>query len=443
MPNYFTARAMLTVAATLTTAVIGCGETSSHQSPDEGERTLVTTTVRHEDMISTVTNSGRVEPVREVVIKSKASGEILRFPVEIGDVVSAGALLAQVDTTEAATQVRQTSADLAYQRAQLRVASRRLEQANQLFDRGMISQDDLDEAELEAARVRSQIIRTEAALENARERLRETVVRAPIDGTVLEKDVEAGQVISSAMSGVSEGTTLLTMADLTALQVRVLADQSDLGKIQPGQEATITPEAFGNRSFSGRVTKIEPYPERKRDVTYFPVLIDIDNREGALLPGMDCRARIHVRRIQNALVVSTDAVVPLDEAEKVAPLLDIPQDTVAAAIVAAGGTPTGETEVTSTRSSIPPWIRERLGHVGREPAGPRDAAIVFVVDSASSAIRPTPIRYGSQDWDVTQIVAGLDDGTTVLIPPSAMVAQQFKDFREQLDRFRANLPGRK
>jgi len=401
---------------------------------------MVTVPVKRQNMITDVTSTGRIEPIRTIDIKSKASGKILRLPVETGDVVQTGALLAQVDTTEAATQVRQKRADLEYIQAQLTMAEGKKGRAVDLLRQGMISRDEYDQAILDYAETRSRLISTQAGLESAEERLRETVVRAPTRGTILEKKVEEGQVIASATSLVSEGTSLMKMADLTNMQVRVLMDQTDLGKIRPGQEATIIADAYRGRKFEGRVIKIEPQSKREQ-ITYFPVIIQIDNREGLLLPGMDCTVSIHVSRLENVLTVSTDALVALDEAEKVAPLLDIPQDSVAAAIRAAGGTPTGLTEAASSREQIPSWLRQGLPRP--QPTGPSNAAIVFVADSANARIRSVAIKFGMQDWDVTQITEGLEDGMTAVIPPSAMVAQQFKEYREMMDRFGASLPGKK
>ena len=96
------------------------------------------------------------------------------------------------------------------------------------------------------------------ALENARIQLEDTDVRAPITGTIIAKNVERGQVISSPTSDVGGGTVLLKMADLSLVQVRTLVDETDIGKIQPGQRATVTVDAYPNRPFEGTVLKIEP-----------------------------------------------------------------------------------------------------------------------------------------------------------------------------------------
>ena len=405
---------LLAVLTALATA--GCtASDDASDLPGGGHRTIITVPVNRQNMNIRVSASGLIEPVREIEIKSKASGEVLRLPVATGQIVRAGAILAQVDTTEAATAVRQRLAELDYQRAQLTVATDRKSSAERLLARGMISRDEYHRAVLEHARVRSLIVSTEAALAQAWERMAETTVRAPITGTILEKRVEAGQIIASATSGVTEGTTLLRMANLAAVRVRVLMEQSNLGRVRPGQNADVTPDAYRDRRFTGRVEKIEPQSVRRRDVTYFPVFIELDNRDGLLLPGMDCSVTIRVSSLVGALTVSSDAVVTPDEARTIAPLLGVPGE----AFARAAKVPTADTDGT-------------LG-----------SGIVFVLDSVAAGVRPVAIRYGLRDWNLTEVREGLAEGMTAIIPPSASVVEQFRQFDALLRRIGVKLPGRR
>ena len=150
-------------------------------------------------------------------------------------------------------------------------------------------------------------------MDNAKIQLEDTDVRAPITGTVIEKDIERGHVIASATSNVSGGTTLLKMADLNLVQVRTLVDETDVGKIQPGQHATITVDAYPNRTFEGTVLKIEPQAQTEQNVTVFPVLVRIDNENGLLRPGMNTEVEIHVgQRRQRAGRAQRGAPDPRD-----------------------------------------------------------------------------------------------------------------------------------
>ena len=121
------------------------------------------------------------------------------------------------------------------------------------------------------------MVKAETNHELAQLRLDDVIIRAPLAGTVLEKNVEEGQVIQSASQNVSGGTTLVVMADLKLMQVRTLVDETDMGGIRPGMQATVTVEAYPAERFVGTVEKIEPKALVEQNVTMFAVLISIQN----------------------------------------------------------------------------------------------------------------------------------------------------------------------
>ena len=130
-------------------------------------------------------------------------------------------------------------------------------------------------------------MRTEVSFENAKIALDDTVVRSPVQGTIISRPVEVGQVISSPTQAVGGGTVLMTMADLSKVRVRALVDEIDVGKISIGQTVSIKVAAYRDKEFFGVVSKIEPKAKIEQNVTTFPVLIDIDNNENLLLLGMN------------------------------------------------------------------------------------------------------------------------------------------------------------
>lgn len=331
--------------------------------------------------------------------------------MQSGDIVSENALLALIDTTESAADLRQKRAQLDYIRAQFRVAEQNRGRKADLFARGIISEDENDEAELEYTRMRWQLINSEADVEKAIERRNDTVLRAPISGTILEKNVEEGQIIASATSAFSEGTTLMKMADLTYVRVRVLVDESDVGRVRAGQTATIVADAYPNQTFIGTIEKLEPVPKAEQNVTYYPVLITIDNSEGLLLPGMKTNAEIDVYTREDVVTVASDAIVQLVDAGYTGTLIDVPEDTVKSVIEQSGANPSM-----------------------------RDRAVVFRKDPASTKLTPVVVTIGVRDWNLTEIVDGLAEGDTALVPPSASIARQFQEFRERWSQWN-KLPG--
>ena len=147
------------------------------------------------------------------------------------------------------------------------------------------------------------VVRARIDVENNEISLEDTDVKAPITGVIIQKGVERGQVVASATFNAGGGTVLMKMADLNLVQVRTLVDETDIGKIKAGQATTVTVDAYPNRPFQGEVLKIEPLAEVQQNVTMFPVLVRIDNREGLLRPGMNSEVEIHVGRRDSVLAV--------------------------------------------------------------------------------------------------------------------------------------------
>ena len=190
----------------------------------------------------------------------------------------------------------QAQADLDVARARVANATSQKRRGDELYKSQSITEQEHETALLDYANAKAEEVRAQVAVENAKDQLDDTNVLAPITGTIIEKSVERGQVISSPTKDVGGGTVLIKMADLNLVQVRTLVDETDIGKIQPGQSATVTVDAFPNRPFHGEVLKIEPQAQTEQNVTMFPVLVRIDNRQGLLRPGMNAEVEIHVGR---------------------------------------------------------------------------------------------------------------------------------------------------
>jgi len=435
--------------------VMGCdgnGDMANNTRKD-----LLAAVVKRQDVVVEVSATGTIEPIRVIEIKSKASGEILNLPVETGDTVKRSALLAQIDTTDVAAEVRQQTADLAAQRARFQIAQRQAQRARDLFSSGMISQDELDQAQLDYTNAQSNLIRTETELQRAQDRFSDTVVRAPSDGTIISKSVEVGQIIASATSQVSGGTTLMTMADLSRVQIRSLIDETDIGKIKPGQDVTVRVDAIQNRVFRGQILKVEPQGIVERDITFFPVIVEIDNDERMLLPSMNASVDIHIDRRTNVLALTNDAVKTTQQAFSIAPMLNIDPDTIRSLLASAAGVDTtkrvlGEDALPPPGSGMGLGLGMGGGPGGRPPSGSSggrvsrnnrpavdmNRAVVFVADSLK--YRPVVIQTGIQNWEVTEVLGGLHEGDTVVIPPSPLIAQQFQEFRDRMQA-RSGLPG--
>jgi HlyD family secretion protein len=226
-----------------------------------------TATVEQRSIEISVDAAGVIEPETTVEVKSKASGEILAVHAETGDIVEAGTLLVEVDKRTPRNRLSEVEAGLVAARARRTIADTQMKRAATLFGSGTLTQSEYEQTQLEFANAEAQVVSSEVAVENARISMDDTDVRAPTTGTIIQKSVEPGMVITSPTNAVSGGTVLMQMADLNAVQVRALVDETDIGKILPQMPAKVTVAAYPNQPFTGTVLKIEPLAIVEQNVT--------------------------------------------------------------------------------------------------------------------------------------------------------------------------------
>jgi HlyD family secretion protein len=265
--------------------------------------------VARQTMRITAEATGQVEPIRQVEVKSKASGEILRLHADIGDRVEPGTLLVEIDPRDVRNSHDQAVADLVVAQARVDISQAQLSRSQELLDAGVITQQEFEGQRLDFANSRATLVKAKTNLELAEIKLSDVTIRAPIAGTILTRNVEEGTVIQSASSNVSGGTTLFIMANLENMQVRTLVDETDMGQIQAGLTATVQVEAFPGLTFRGVVEKVEPQATVQQNVTMFPVIVRLENRQGLLKPGMNAEVETLLVERPSVLVVPNNAVV--------------------------------------------------------------------------------------------------------------------------------------
>ena len=272
--------------------------------------------------------SGVIEAISSVEIKSKASGEVLFLGAEVGDFVDRGFMLAQIDQRTANNIVDQTKSDLEAAKVRLLNAESQYERGIELHKQSSISDKDFEDIKENYAQAKSTLVRNEVSFENAKISLDDTEVKSPIDGTVISRPVEVGQVISSPTSAFGEGSILMMMADLSKVRVRALVDEIDVGKVEIGQSVSIKVAAYRDREFIGTVSKIEPKAYIQQNVTTFPVLIDINNEDNLLLIGMNTDVVIQILDKNVSLSVPTMSLRTRKDIYTAAAVLDIEKETI-------------------------------------------------------------------------------------------------------------------
>ncbi len=317
-------RLMMAGAAPLAALVLGaCGAASPANKAEDPSETAV---VEQRPMDVKVEASGTLQPPLIVEVKSKAGGEVLSLNAQTGDEVRKGTLLATIDPRDVRNSYAQAEADLAVAQASVQTATEQRKRSDALRKSNVITAQEYESAVLSEAQAKSQLVKAQVNLQLAQQKLSDVTIEAPINATVIEKTVEIGNIIASAQSNVSGGTTLFKIADTDTMEVKALVDETDIGRVQAGQSASVSVEAYPGRDFPGYVLKIEPEATIDQNVTMFPVIIRIDNREKLLKTGMNADVQIQVARRQNAVVVPNDAVVSMADATSVGQALGLSED---------------------------------------------------------------------------------------------------------------------
>jgi HlyD family secretion protein len=371
------------------------------------------------DIVVSVEAAGIIEPFLTVEVKSKASGEILAIPVETGDFVEEGERLVQIDKRVPRNQFAQAEARLEAALARRSIAEAQSKRARTLFESKTINEVDYEQTVLELANAKAEVVGAQVEVENARIALEDTDVRAPISGTVIEKLVEKGQVISSPTMDVGGGTLLLKMADLARVQVKTLVDETDIGKIQPGLPVTVTVTSFPNQPFEGEVLKVEPQAMAEQTVTTFSVLMTLDNKAGLLRPGMNADVEIRVAQSMDAIAVPTAALRTQRDIPVAAQLVGLTTDAVRAQL--------GE-GATSERGA------------GPSADGYRFANRYWVFVQDGETLTAVNVETGLTDLDYSEVNSGLTAGDTVVLLPSSGLVQSQQRLQQRMRQF-TGIPG--
>lgn len=430
-----------------------------------------------------VASAGIVEPLATVEVKSKASGEVLELLVETGDFVEQGELMVRIDPRTVRNRLAQAEAELKAALSRRSISRSQMQRTELLVSKGTLTELDQEQTALELANAEAQVVSAQVAVENARIALDDTEIRAPVSGTVIAKPVEKGQVISSPTQDVGGGTLLLKMADLGAVQIRALIDETDIGKVRSGMSAVVTVAAYPNQPFAGEVLKIEPQAVVEQNVTMFAVLISLDNPDGLLMPGMNAEVEVSIARRENVLTVPVMALRTDRDVVATAGILGMSESELRAAISAdraPGDAAPPEADGGATISmmgrtiELPPGVdpdrvrsimqKRRSGEslsaeeqqlmrqvFNGSGGGPRQQQSVtdyrfggdfwVVVQEAAGVTRIAAVRAGITDLDRVEIVSGLDEDERVLVLPSAHLVETQEQLQQFIQRRVGGVPG--
>ncbi len=271
------------------------------------------------NIVDTVGSTGQLQPVSQVVVGSQVSGVVLQLGADFNSIVTKGQVLAKLDPQTVQTQILQAEANVVRSQTDIDKAKVTLDDARKKYERskdlsakGIVTQADLDTAELnlhsaEAALKSSQaaLQQSQASLEQNKVNLEHTIILSPIDGLVISRAVDVGQTVNASMNAPAIFTIA---ADLTKMKVIAGVDESDVGRIRPDQHVTFRVDAYPNEVFNGTVEQVRLEPKMPQNVVTYQTVISVPNPDLKLRPGMTANLNVEISRIDDVLRVPNAAL---------------------------------------------------------------------------------------------------------------------------------------
>lgn len=290
---------------------------------DKKEYSYVTHSLQKGDLSLTVSATGYVQPLESVDVGTEVSGTIKEVYVDYNDLVKTGQSLARLDKTKYQSSVNKAQASLSSAQASLQNAIAQLYKANAIIERdkslktstkGILpSQTDWDSdfashlaAKAQVENAKAQVDQAENTLVSAQYDLEKTLVKSPIEGIVLVRNVDPGQTVAASF----QTPVLFTIAkDLTRMELHVNVDEADIGKIKAGQEATFSVDAYPETVFEAKIKKVHVNSEVLNGVVTYKTVLDVDNKKLLLRPGMSVDADITIETIRDGFIVPRAALL--------------------------------------------------------------------------------------------------------------------------------------
>lgn len=361
--------------------------------------TVQTEKVQRRTITQTVTATGKIYPEVQVVITPEVSGEIIQLPVKEGMKVGRGDMLMKIKPDIYLAMRDQAASALSSARANLQRVQSEYKRANDLFAKGLISSSELEQATTSYEMAKAQYDQSEASLKQVNENLAKTSIYAPMTGTVSNLKVELGERVLGTSQ--FQGTTVMTVADLSKMEARVDVGENDIILISIDDTARIEVDAIPDRKLTGLVYEIGNTAKTKglgtqEEVTNFEVRIRILDKDVALRPGMSMTATVETETKDNVIAVPIQSVTtrsPKGKEQK-------PQEEGEAE----------EMEITQAKS---------------KPKVEKPKEVVFLVDN--NVAKSVEVKRGISDDSYTEITTGLEEGKEVVSGSYKAINRELED----------------
>lgn len=274
-------------------------------------------TVERGDVRATVSATGKLNAVRTVQVGTQVSGQVSQIFVDFNDKVKRGQLLATIDPTLQQQAVQDAQAGLERAEAQLNLAQQEYDRNKQLFDGKIITAAEYGTVEANLTVAKSNVKSANIALSRARQNLAYTNIHSPIEGVIVERNVDVGQTVAASLSAPQ---LFLIANDLADMQILASVDESDIGNIQQDQEVRFTVQSYPNRQFTGKVSQVRLQSTTTDNVVSYTAVVSVKNQTGALLPGMTATLSFVTGEATDVLTVPSAALryIPEGAAARIA-----------------------------------------------------------------------------------------------------------------------------
>ncbi len=419
-----------------------------------------TAEVARGDIVQIVTANGQLSPVKNIQVGTQVSGIIEEIMVDFNSHVTNGQVIAKIDPSTYQQQITQAEADLENAQAALEYAQLNFDRAKPLRAGDLLSASDYDKTVADLHQAQAVVKTRMASLNKAKVDLERTTIYAPVDGMVISRNVDVGQTVAASFST----PTLFQIAnDLRNMRIEAMVSEADVGGVDVGQTVNFAVDAFVNRQFSGKVSQVRFNPVTNQNVVNYTAIVDVNNADLKLRPGMTATASIitgerkGVLRIPNAALRyrPTDDLLPTKNTNMVASAAKGPaSDSKAVTADTArppsgggegrgGGSGMSQEERRKRWESMTPEQREQFaqrrgqgGGSGRPREGGQEGPVtrtVYVLDGTAAAgtqqkLKPVTIKVGISDANYSEVLDGLTEknvvATGVVMPLGAMPTQQ-------------------
>ena len=264
-----------------------------------------TAKVERQDIHTSITATGTIEPVTSVTVGTQVSGIVSKLYVDYNSEVKKGQIIAELDKTNLISELNTARANLSSAQSTLGYEQANFNRYKTLYDKGLVSADDYESAKLSFEKARQQVATSRESVQKAQTNLGYATITSPIDGVVLSKSVEEGQTVAASFNT----PELFTIAkDLTDMRVIADIDEADIGGVKEGQRVSFTVDAFPDDKFEGQVTQVRQQATTESNVVTYEVVISAPNYDLKLKPGLTANVTIFTMEKDNMLAVPSKAL---------------------------------------------------------------------------------------------------------------------------------------